>query len=76
MSFLIEPIGTVNEDEFRRVLSQVHIPHFTPRKGLKIQTKEDATSKVEESVRTFSPFVEKYGSDVEVGKYRMMTSNR
>lgn len=42
--------GHVDEAAFRAILDQIHVPHFTPRKGVKIQTKEDATSKVEESV--------------------------
>jgi hypothetical protein len=35
---------------FRAALGQVTVPSFVPRKGVKIQTKEDAATKVEQSV--------------------------
>jgi hypothetical protein len=40
----------VEEGVFRAALAQVKPPAFVPRKGVKIQTKEDAATKVEQSV--------------------------
>jgi hypothetical protein len=42
--------GSVEEGVFRAALGQVTVPSFVPRKGVKIQTKEDAATKVEQSV--------------------------
>jgi ubiquitin-activating enzyme E1 len=41
--------GSVEEGVFRTALAQVKPPAFVPRKGVKIQTKEDAATKVEQS---------------------------
>ncbi|ELR14473.1 ubiquitinactivating enzyme E1 1, putative [Acanthamoeba castellanii str. Neff] len=41
--------GSVEEGVFRAALGQVTVPSFVPRKGVKIQTKEDAATKVEQS---------------------------
>jgi hypothetical protein len=43
-------VGSVEEGVFRAALGRVAVPSFVPRKGVKIQTKEDAATKVEQSV--------------------------